>query len=235
MKVVRCPPTGGIASVTSIGCAAPRKAIRSIAGSTCTPSTIMPKKTPGDSSAAAIGPGSRLPNGRIALKRCVKPVRPSAMAARVCFVGRHRMAETDADAGLREWRTKPAGTHSGASVTSVTPGRGARMRASSSMVGSRKWRGSCTPGFSGDRNGPSRWMPSTPASSAPPATAASASFIFPAVSLISVGSRRCRAEPAMRGRDGADALDRRFVVEQHVAAAIHLHIDEAGREPDAIR
>ena len=102
MKVVRCPPTGGIASVTSIGCAAPRKASRSIAGSTWTPSTIMPKKAPGDSSAAAIGPGSRLSSGRIALKRCVKPVRPSAMAARVCVVSRHRMAETDADAGLRQ-------------------------------------------------------------------------------------------------------------------------------------
>ena len=38
----RVPPTGGIASVTSIGWPAPRNASRSIAGATCSPSTISP-------------------------------------------------------------------------------------------------------------------------------------------------------------------------------------------------
>ena len=80
----RPPPTGGIASVTSIGCPAPRNASLSIAGATCSPSAIIPNHAPGSSSAAAIGPGSRLANGRIALNRCVNPVRPSESAARVC-------------------------------------------------------------------------------------------------------------------------------------------------------
>ena len=47
--------------------------------------------------------------------------------------------------------------------------------------------------------------------------------------------QRRRAELAMRGGDGANAFDRRHVVEQDVAAAIDLHVDEAGREPCAIR
>jgi hypothetical protein len=38
----------------------------------------------------------------------------------------------------------------------------------------------------------------------------------------------------MRGGDLRDCLGRRFVVEKDIAAAIHLHIDESGREPGAI-
>ena len=72
-----------MASVTSIGMAAPRRARRSIAGSTCAPSTIMPNHASDVSNAAAIGPGSRLDNGRIALNRWVKQVSPPAIAARV--------------------------------------------------------------------------------------------------------------------------------------------------------
>ena len=83
-NVARLPPTGGIASVTSIGLARPRNARRSIAGSTCTPSTIRPNEQAGVSSAAAIGPGSRLSIARMALNRWVKPVSPSAIAACVC-------------------------------------------------------------------------------------------------------------------------------------------------------
>ena len=40
-----------------------------------------------------------------------------------------------------------------------------------------------------------------------------------------------RAEFAVRARDGRHRFRRRAVVEQHVAAAVHLHVDEAGREP----
>ena len=45
---------------------------------------VVPHRTSqGTWFAAAIGPGSRFPSGRMALKRCVKPVSPSASAARV--------------------------------------------------------------------------------------------------------------------------------------------------------
>ncbi len=54
------------------------------------------------------------------------------------------------------WRMKPGGTHSGASVTSTTPFRDAVSGATSSGVGARICFTACTPGFSGDRNGPSR-------------------------------------------------------------------------------
>ena len=60
------------------------KASRNIAGATCKPSTIRPYQACSDSSAAAIGPGSRLSSGRMALKRCVKQVRPAAIACLVC-------------------------------------------------------------------------------------------------------------------------------------------------------
>ncbi len=92
------------ASRRSPASAAPRRARRacSIAGSTWMPSTIMPKKTSGDSSAAAIGPGSRLSSGRIALKRCVKPAQAFGDGGAGLRVSRHRMTERDAHAGLRE-------------------------------------------------------------------------------------------------------------------------------------
>ena len=44
-----------------------------------------------------------------------------------------------------------------------------------------------------------------------------------------------RSEFPMGRRDGADALRRRLVVEQHVAAAVHLHIDESRSEPGTLR
>ena len=73
----------GIASVTRMGRAKPRSASRSIAGLTWKPSTIIPNHALGDSRAAGMGPGSRLAIGLMALKRCVKPLSPSAIAARV--------------------------------------------------------------------------------------------------------------------------------------------------------
>ena len=73
-----------------------------MAGSTWTPSTIMPNHTDGDSSAAAIGPGSRLASGRMALKRWVKPVRPSANGGARLRVGRDRMPQRDPHTGRRQ-------------------------------------------------------------------------------------------------------------------------------------
>jgi hypothetical protein len=39
-----------------------------------------------------------------------------------------------------------------------------------------------------------------------------------------------RAEPPMRRSDRADAFDAPGIIEQHAAAAIHLHVDESRRE-----
>jgi hypothetical protein len=43
--------------------------------------------------------------------------------------------------------------------------------------------------------------------------------------------QRGRAEAPVRGGDRGYASGVRLVVEQDIAAAVHLHIDEAGREP----
>ena len=127
---------------------------------------------------------------------------------------------------------KPSGTRSGASVTSIAPLRGRVSVFKSSAVGARKTRGSCTPGFSGDRNGPSRWMPSTLGSrSTSIATAAIAVARFVRRIADEGGQKARRSKLAVRGRDRRDARLRRRVIEQHVAAAIDLQIDEAGREP----
>ena len=45
------------------------------------------------------------------------------------------------------------------------------------------------------------------------------------------GQKARRSKLAVRGRDRRDARLRRRVIEQHVAAAIDLQVDEAGREP----
>ena len=47
--------------------------------------------------------------------------------------------------------------------------------------------------------------------------------------------QRRRAETPVSGRDRTDACGRRLVVEEHVAAAVDLHVDEARREPHAVR
>ena len=49
------------------------------------------------------------------------------------------------------------------------------------------------------------------------------------------GQQRSRPEAPMRRAMAAIAIGRRVVVEQHVAAAVHLNVDEAGREPGAFR
>ena len=47
--------------------------------------------------------------------------------------------------------------------------------------------------------------------------------------------QRGGAEFAVAGDDRGDALRRRLIVEQDVAAAVDLHVDEAWREPRAVR
>src|SRR5262249_44966952 len=76
LKLERLPPTGGIASVTSIGRPRPRSARRSMAGSTGAPSTVRPYQELGGSNARAIGPPSPLDKGRLAFKRCREPASP---------------------------------------------------------------------------------------------------------------------------------------------------------------
>ncbi len=79
-------------------------------------------------------------------------------------------------------------------------------------------------------------MPSTPGlTGAARRTASSAARILSGVSVISVGSSPVVPNLRCAGDDRGDALRRRFVVEQNVAAAIDLHVDEAGCEPRALR
>ena len=102
----------------------------------------MPNHASGVSRPATIGPGSRLAGSRMALKRCVNPVRPSASAALV-RAGCRGVPERDADAGLGECAMNPSGTCSGASVTSITPARRAVSCSASRAVGRRNVAGSC--------------------------------------------------------------------------------------------
>ena len=78
-------------------------------------------------------------------------------------IGRHRMAEADADAGRGELRDE-AGRHLlGRQGHHACNGPAARRATSDPpSSGRRISAGSCTPGLPGDRNGPSKWMPSTP-------------------------------------------------------------------------
>ena len=105
------------------------------------------------------------------------------------------------------------------------------MRMSSSSIG-RMYFGSCTPFRSGLRNGPSRWMPSRPGT--PPRETVAHRLDRLRHLLARIGDEGRQeaggAEAAMRGADGADALDAARVVEEHAAAAVHLHVDEARRE-----
>ena len=83
----------------------------------------------------------------------------------------------------------PGGASSGANVTTVQWDCGAQSSAASASSGRRINAGSWTPGLPGDRNGPSKWMPSTPGlTGAARRTASSAARIFAGVSVISVGS-----------------------------------------------
>ena len=63
-------------------------------------------------------------------------------------------------------------------------------------------------------------------------TASRAARIFSCVSLSNVG---IRAEALMRRRDGGDTARAWAVIEQHIATAIDLRIDETGPQPGTPR
>ena len=209
-----------------------------MAGSTCTPSTIMPNQASGASSAAAIGPGSRLPSGA----HGVEQVREAGEALRQrgpgLRIGRHRMAERHADAGRSKPRDEALRHLLGRERDEHHPARAEpsdarRLRVVgrrniARIVHARPLRREKRPfEVNAEDARVDRRRPLS--------TASSAARIFSGVSLISVGSsdvvpnRRCAAAMAR------DAVWRRRVVEQHVAAAVDLHIDEAGRKPRAVR
>ena len=105
------------------------------------------------------------------------------------------------------------------------------MRMSSASIGRMNF-GSCTPFRSGLRNGPSRWMPSRPGTPAARASSHGGDRLRHLLARVGDEGRQeaGRAEAAMRGADRADAVDAALVVEEHAAAAVHLHVDEARRE-----
>ena len=155
VKAGRLPPTGGIASVTSIGCPAPRNASLSMAGATCSPSTMIPK------------PYARLfernrnrprlaarqrPHRIEQMGEAGEPLRHRSAGLRI---GGHRMAERNPRPAPASRAINPEGASSGATVTRVTPLRGVVSSSISSGRGRRIIPWSCTPGLSGDRNGPS--------------------------------------------------------------------------------
>ena len=121
---------------------------------------------------------------------------------------------------------------SGARVTRVRPSfREVMMAMSSSSIGRMK-AGLCTPLRSGLMKGPSRWMPRTPGM--PASSAARMASTASAMRLAGIGDEG-RQEPggaigAVGLRDGPDALDGAHVVVENAAAAIDLHVDEAGSE-----
>ena len=131
----------------------------------------------------------------------------------------------------------PAGTCSGASVTSSAPCRGAvehLQRPSASAA--RMKRRIVDAGF---LRGQKRSLQMKPKQrglriASRPAPQRSRRRSFPAVG--DQGQKKAGgAELAMRRRDRGDRLGARRIIEQDVAAAIDLEIDEAGREPEAVR
>ena len=121
---------------------------------------------------------------------------------------------------------------SGASVTRVRPSfREVMMAMSSSSIGRMK-AGLCTPLRSGLMKGPSRWMPRTPGM--PAVERRAHGFDRFRHGLAGIGDEG-RQQPggaigAVGLRDGPDALDAAHVVVENAAAAIDLHVDEAGSQ-----
>ena len=183
-------PTVGMASVTKAIRSAPfaANAVRTETGSTWMPSTISPAVSPGSDNAVPTMPGARALKGGIALNKCVTPVAPSATActttaadASLCPIE----IRTPAEANVM---TKPAGTHSGASVTTERPAPASsdncsRSPAPGCTIRSRR----CTPGRCGLMNGPSRCTPRTPLRPAAERAAAITLRICSRVSVIQVG------------------------------------------------
>ena len=132
---------------------------------------------------------------------------------------------------------KPGGSRSGASVTSVTPRRGAVSSAEILRRRRPDHRLVVHPGALGRQKRPFE-MDAENAAGIVAAAASTAARGGAHLGGAVADQRRQqpgRAEAPVRRDDRGDALRRRLVVEQHVAAAIDLHVDKAGREPGPFR
>ena len=133
---------------------------------------------------------------------------------------------------------KPLGTHSGAQVTSVTP----RLLAVSMARSSSSGRAEAARIVHARLARATRTVPRDECRERPAMLASrlhrprdGAGVIFSAVSVIKVGSSA--VVPNLRCAETIAEIRfrRRIIVEQHVAAAIDLHVDETGSEPQAVR
>ena len=195
------------------------------------PSTISPAVSRSSASAVPIMPGSRALIGGMALNRWVTPVAPSATAC----------VTTAADASLwpietrtpaaAKVRTKPTGTHSGASVTNDRPTPASSHNSSRSPA--RGWH---DPVGRVDTRAPrtdERPFQVQPENAVPARAGARRRDRAPHL-LAGVGDQsrqaRGRAKAAVRPGNFTHAVRGRPIVEQHPAPAIDLQIDEARGE-----
>ena len=187
-------------------------------------------------SAAPTIPGSRALNGGMALNRWVTPVAPSSTACMTTAAGASLCpieTRTPEEASVR---TKPAGTHSGASVTNDLPAPASSHNCSRSpATGLRDPIGPVDARTLRADEGAFQMQAENPV----PAGGRARRRDGGPHLLARVGDQgrqaRRRAEAAVRPGDGAHAVGCRLIVEQNAAAAIDLQIDEAGGEEDAGR
>ena len=203
----RSPPTGGIASVTSIifprGSRRDRHAQRWRRGRGSRRRSGRTTR-PRFSSAAPTAPGSRLVIGVIALNRWVTPRMPAAKPSRSLLVIGGGVAGAD-DHATRGQRAQRGGIEA---LRRQRQHRDARCRArrpasSSSAPGVWNLDGSCTPLRAALRYGPSRWMPRMPGT--PCAIASRVAAMARRITVDVVADQRRhqagRAELAMRRGD----------------------------------
>ncbi len=131
---------------------------------------MSPTVSRGSDRAAPAAPGSRWPSPRCALNTCVTRVAPASAAASTWLASASVWpTETLTPAAVSVLIAAIASGSSGAIVTIVSAS--ADSLASSVLiaagVGGHISSGRCTPGRSGDRNGPSRCTPSTLATGSP--------------------------------------------------------------------
>ena len=136
------PPTGGMASVTTIGLAQPRSARRSMAGATCTPSTIIPNQACSDfergRNRAGLAAIER-PHGIEQMRKAGKARRHGFFCLRI---GRHRVAKRNAHTCSRERSDKFQRDPFRRQCDEHRPRRGAVRSFRSSCEGWRSARGS---------------------------------------------------------------------------------------------
>ena len=156
-------PVAAMPSVTSATRPrAARHATSAASSETWWPSRISSTVTSSRTSAAPAMPGSRCVNGRIALKRCVTCVAPRSNAARASSAVASvwpQAATTPARPQRVDELQRAVAAPARASCAPPVPRRASRS--SSATSGSRRAEAGCMPSRSGERNGPSRWTPST--------------------------------------------------------------------------